>query len=115
MTSPPSAETAPPLDDVVVLELATGVAGPYCGRLLADLGAQVVKLEPVAGDPARAELPLVGRESAFFAWLNEGKRCVVLPLEDPRLVTLLTHADIVLHSERGADADRLEVAIAGRE
>ncbi len=112
MTSPPSAETAPPLDDVVVLELATGVAGPYCGRLLADLGAQVVKLEPVAGDPARAELPLVGGESAFFAWLNEGKRCVVLPLEDPRLVTLLTHADIVLHSERGADADRLEVAIA---
>jgi len=112
LTSPPAAPTAPPLDDIVVLELATGVAGPYCGRLLADLGAQVVKLEPAGGDPARSELPLVGGESAFFAWLNAGKHSVVLPLEDPRLSTLLTQADIVLHSERGADADRLEVAIA---
>ena len=113
MTSPPTAQSPQPLADVVVLELATGVAGPYCGRLLADLGAQVVKVEPAGGDPARSELPLVGNESAFFAWLNAGKRSVVLPLDDPRLLARAARADIVLHSERGAGADRLEAAIAG--
>ena len=45
--------TAAPLDGLHILELATGVAGPYAGRLLAMLGATVVKLEPNGGDPVR--------------------------------------------------------------
>ena len=102
----------PPLADVVVLELATGVAGPYCGRLLADLGAQVIKVEPPGGDPARAEPPLVGGESAFFAWLAAGKLSVTLPLDDPRIEQLAAHADIVVHSERGEVAERLEARLA---
>ena len=104
MTTP----APPPLSDVVVLELATGVAGPYCGRLLADLGAQVIKVEPLEGDPARAELPLVDGESAFFAWLAAGKLNATLPLDDPRVEQLAAHADIIVHSERGEAADRLE-------
>ncbi len=117
MTAPTPDLAPPPLADVVVLELATGVAGPYAARLLADLGAQVVKVEPPEGDPARAELPLVEGESAFFAWLAAGKRSVTLPLDDPRIEQLAAHADIVIHSERGEPADRLEerlVAANGR-
>ena len=102
----------PPLADVVALELATGVAGPFCGRLLADLGAQVVKVEPPAGDPARAELPLVEGESAFFAWLAAGKLDAALALDDPRLERLAARADVVVHGERGAAADRLEERLA---
>src|SRR4051812_27547377 len=93
------------LSDVVVLELATGVAGPYAAKLLADLGAQVVKVEPPGGDPIREEPPLVGQESAFFNYLNENKRGVALSAGDPRVPRLAAHADIVLHSERGEAAD----------
>ncbi|MBI2766224.1 MAG: CoA transferase [Chloroflexi bacterium] len=100
------------LADVVVLELATGVAGPYCGKLLADLGAQVVKVEPPAGDPVRAEWPLVNGESAFFAYLNENKRGAALMLDDPAVAALAAHADIIVHSERGAAADALESRLA---
>ena len=111
MTEPAPPLAPPLLADVVVLEFATGVAGPYCGRLLADLGAQVVKVEPLDGDPARAELPLVDGESAFFAWLAAGKLSVTLPLDDPRIEQLAAHADIVTHSERGDAADRLEARV----
>ena len=112
MTSPAPPLAPPPLADIVVLELATGVAGPYCARLLADLGAQVVKVEPPGGDPARAELPLVNGESAFFAWLAAGKLSVTLSLDDPRVDELASHADIVVHSERGEAAGRLEERLA---
>ncbi|MGI8925729.1 MAG: CaiB/BaiF CoA transferase family protein [Tepidiformaceae bacterium] len=99
------------LADVVVLELGTGVAAPYCGRLFADLGASVLKLEPPGGDPVRAEPPLVGGESAFFAWLNAGKLGLQFPLTDARLDTLASRADIVLHAERGEPAAALEARL----
>jgi crotonobetainyl-CoA:carnitine CoA-transferase CaiB-like acyl-CoA transferase len=68
-----------PLDGLRVLELASGVAGPYGGRLLAMLGATVVKVEPSGGDPARMQ-PIDGRAVAdpgpLFVHLNAGKRLV---------------------------------------
>ena len=96
------------LSDVVVLELATGVAGPYCGKLLADLGAQVVKVEPPAGDRMRKEYPLVEGESVFFNWLNTNKLGVAMAIDDPRVELLAARADIIVHSERGAAADALD-------
>ncbi|HEX6031816.1 MAG TPA: CoA transferase, partial [Tepidiformaceae bacterium] len=99
------------LSDVVVLELATGVAGPYCGKLLADLGAQVVKVEPATGDPIRADEPLVDSDSAFFNWLNMNKLGAVLEVTDPRIATLAAHADIVIHAERGEAGDALDAAL----
>ncbi len=100
------------LDDVVVLEFATGVSGPYTGKLLADLGAQVIKVEPPAGDPMRGESPLVDGTSAFFAWLNLNKFGIVAEPGDAALLELARHADIVLHSLRGNAADQFELAIS---
>lgn len=97
------------LGDVVVLEVAHGVAGPYCGRLLADLGAQVIKVEPAGGDPARREPPLVDGESAFYHWLNAGKLNVETG-EEP-VEALASHADIVLHDLLGEAADALEARV----
>ncbi|MDH3678679.1 MAG: CoA transferase [Acidimicrobiia bacterium] len=68
-----------PLHGLRVLETATGIAGPYAGRLLAMLGADVVKLEPAGGDPARTQpiddKPVTGT-SPLFVHLNAGKRNV---------------------------------------
>src|ERR1700730_11700356 len=59
------------LHDVRVLDLSTEIAGPYCTKLLADAGADVVKVETGAGDPLRA-----WRSGALFEYLNAGKRSV---------------------------------------
>lgn len=96
------------LSDVVVLELATGVAGPYCGKLLADLGAQVIKVEPPGGDPLRREPPHAGEDSVFFNWLNGNKLGADVALDDARLAVLAAHADIIIHDARAEEADRLD-------
>lgn len=98
-----------PLAGVHVLELAGGIAGPYAGRLLAMLGATVVKVEdPAAPDPARSkqvdDVPLApGATSPLFLHLNAGKRNVT-PAGSPGLAW----ADIVL-------ADRVRAQVAGTE
>ncbi len=99
------------LHDVVVLELATGVAGPYCGRLLCDLGAQVIKVEPPRGDRIRSQPPLVGGESAFFNWLNVGKLGFRASFDSDALEKLIRPADVVLHDLEGEEGTRLEDAI----
>jgi crotonobetainyl-CoA:carnitine CoA-transferase CaiB-like acyl-CoA transferase len=86
-----------PLHRLRVLELATGVAGPYAGRLLAMLGATVVKAEPAGGDPAR-QLPVdhlpAARPSPVFVHLSAGKRLVAR--EPLPLPAALAWADVVL-------------------
>lgn len=71
-----------PLDGVRVLDLTRMFAGPCATAVLADLGAEVVKVEePRIGDPTRRNLPLWGGESAYFMSLNRGKRSVTLDLK----------------------------------
>ncbi len=93
------------LHGVGVLELAEGVSGPYCGKLLAGLGADVVKLEPAAGDSTRREGPFPGdvpdpERSGLFLHLNTGKRGVT---GDAELTRLLADADVVVVGLRPAE------------
>jgi len=70
-----------PLDGIRIIEIGHMLAGPYCGMLLADLGAEVIKVEPPEGDIARNIGPhRIGPHNAYFASLNRNKKSVVLDL-----------------------------------
>lgn len=71
------------LAGIRVLDFSNFVAGPFCGRLLADAGAEVVKIETFAGDMVRQRAPFRGGMSTYFAQLNCGKQSVVLDLKTP--------------------------------
>jgi crotonobetainyl-CoA:carnitine CoA-transferase CaiB-like acyl-CoA transferase len=96
----------PLLDGVTVLDLGHWYAGPYSARLLADLGADVIKVEPPSGDGMR------GFERAFSA-AQAGKRAIAVDLKDPELErlrhALIERADIVQHNLRTGVAERLGV------
>ena len=91
-----------PLEGKRVVEYAQYVAGPLCGVLLADLGADVVKVEPPAGDGYRHVMPVAPGAGRYFIPLNRGKRSVVLDLKsDDGLGAserLLASADVVVHN-----------------
>ena len=72
-----------PLAGIRVIELANFIAGPLCGTLLADMGADVVKVEPPGGDMSRATPPIRNGESVSFTALNRNKRSLVLDLKAP--------------------------------
>ena len=101
----------PPLDGVRIVEFGNLIAAPFCAMLLADLGAEVVKVEPPTGDLGRAFGPYVGGESAFFLSANRGKRNVVLDLRSDagraRALELAASADVVLNNLRTGAMDRL--------
>ncbi len=107
--------TEQPLTDLKVVELATGIAGPYAAKLLADFGADVVKVEPPDGDPTRREgvRPERGRpdpeSSPVFAHINRNKRSVIADRTaacGQRLVEgLLAAADIVVCAPEAGDPD----------
>ncbi|MYI55422.1 MAG: CoA transferase [Acidimicrobiia bacterium] len=105
--------SARPLEGVRVLELGALVAAPYCGMLLADLGADVIKIEPPEGDMARHFAPFVAGESAFFMSVNRRKRSVVLDLKQPEAVSwvheMVKRSDVVLHNYRVGVAERIGV------
>ncbi len=95
------------LKGVKVVEYATMVSGPYCGKLLGDMGADVIKVEPLDGDPSRACGPFPGDErhpekSALFLYNNTSKRGVTLDIERPGgldvLERLLRWADIFIEN-----------------
>ena len=73
-----------PLEGLRVVELARILAGPWIGQTLADLGAEVIKLEPPQGDDYRHIGPFKDGESAYFATLNRGKQSIALDLRAAR-------------------------------
>jgi alpha-methylacyl-CoA racemase len=101
-----------PLDGVRVLDFSTLLPGPMCTLLLAEAGAQVVKIErPGSGDEMRAYTPRAGADSVNFALLNRGKRSIAIDLKDPAarasLEPLLRDADVVVEQFRPGVMDRL--------
>ncbi|WP_214106189.1 CaiB/BaiF CoA transferase family protein [Acrocarpospora catenulata] len=103
---------APPLAGIKVLDLSTLLPGPLATLLLAEAGADVVKLErPGRGDEMRSYLPRFGEASANYAVLNRGKRAYGVDLKDPvqrdRVLELAAEADVVVEQFRPGVADRL--------
>jgi crotonobetainyl-CoA:carnitine CoA-transferase CaiB-like acyl-CoA transferase len=96
------------LDDLRVVDLSTEIAGPYCTKLLADAGADVVKVEPPAGDPLRA-----WRSGALFKFLNTSKRSIVGDPADDPVRDLIAAADVVVDSAGPRPRDALEAAVSG--
>jgi itaconate CoA-transferase len=95
-----------------VLAFENGLAGPLCTRLLADLGAEVVKVErPAGGDVTREWDSLARGLSSGFVWMNRGKRSVALDVEDaaarPTLETLVGASDVVLQNATPGWAERV--------
>ena len=95
-----------PLSGIRVVDLSTEIAGPYATKMLVDAGAEVIKVEPVEGDPLRgwsaSKQTLEGRDGALFQFLNGGKQSVVWDLESEadrvRLLRLCQTADLVVES-----------------
>src|SRR5229473_176132 len=92
------------LDGVRVVDFTTTIAGPHCTRLLADLGAEVIKLEAPEGDMMRSRPPLRNGASTSFGHLNTGKKSVILDLKRPEAVEivkrLVATADVVVENFR---------------
>jgi crotonobetainyl-CoA:carnitine CoA-transferase CaiB-like acyl-CoA transferase len=99
--------TALPLDGVRVIEMTHMVMGPTCGMILAQLGAEIIKVEPPAGDKTRS---LGGMGTAFFPLFNRGKRSVVLDFEKSEdrdtMHRLLVGADVFLENFRDGQLDK---------
>ena len=87
-----------------VADFTTTIAGPHCTRLLADLGAEVIKLEPPEGDMMRSRAPLRDGASTSFGQLNTGKKSIVLDLKHPDGVAvarrLVATADVLVENFR---------------
>ena len=94
-----------------VLDFSTTIAGPYCGRLLSDLGAEVIKIESPEGDVLRARPPLRNGASSAFGQLNAGKKSITLDLKKPAAIDavhrLVKQADIIVENFRPGVMKRL--------
>ena len=88
------------LEGVRIVEMADDIAGPYCGKLFADFGAEVIKVESSAGDQCRRRGTgrHCGDDGALFTFLNAGKRSTLGLYGDSRVEELIASADILIDS-----------------
>lgn len=102
-----------PLEDVKIIDLSHALAGPFCSTMLADFGAQIIKIEPPgSGDIARGwGTPLPGGETDYFVSLHRNKKGVALDLKNPvgkeTLLRMIERADVVLENYRVGALNRL--------
>ena len=108
MSATPPAPPSGPLSGIKVLDFGHTIMGPCAGLLLADLGADVVKVEPTDGDVTRR---LPGFAAGFFATYNRNKRSIALDLKRPEgqaaLHRLAANADVLLENFAPGTIDRL--------
>jgi crotonobetainyl-CoA:carnitine CoA-transferase CaiB-like acyl-CoA transferase len=99
-----------------VLDFSTTIAGPHCTRMLADTGAEVIKIEAAEGETMRIRPPVRNGCSSLFGQLNAGKKSVVLNLKSPEAVSVIQHlvreADILVENFRPGVMRRLKLDYA---
>lgn len=109
-TDSPNA-TAGPLEGVRVLDLTRVLAGPHCGRMLVDYGAEVIKVEPPDGDLTRFSSPRVGSLATYFIQQNAGKKCLSIDLSTNDGVRILhrlaDQCDVLVENYRAGVMNRL--------
>lgn len=123
MTQPQIADAGPggaPLAGVKILDLSRVLAGPFCSMVLADLGAEVIKVEELGrGDQTRSIPPFVNGESHYFLAINRNKQSISLDLKKPEgrdlILKLAAQADVVLENFRPGVMDRLGLGYAALE
>jgi itaconate CoA-transferase len=100
-----------PLDGIRVVALEQAVVAPFCTRQLADMGADVIKIERPGGDLARHSDGALNGISAYFAWLNRGKRSIVLDVKNAKdhdvCGKLIARADVFVHNLAPGAVERL--------
>ncbi|MBN3785325.1 CoA transferase [Burkholderia sp. Ac-20353] len=105
------AKTSGPCSGLRVLELGSMVSAPLAGQILADMGAEVIKIEPPEGDPMRRVGPFHKGMGALFMTVNRGKKSMVLDLKSPRdlelAMELALSSDVLIHNMRPRVMDRL--------
>ena len=106
-----------PLSGVKVLDFSTLLPGPLCSLLLAEAGAEVIKIERAqGGDEMRSYVPRLGEDSVNFALLNRGKRSIAIDLKAPgaleRLMPLIREADVLIEQFRPGAMERLGLGYA---
>jgi CoA:oxalate CoA-transferase len=96
-----------------VLDFSTTIAGPHCTRMLADIGAEVIKIEPAEGETMRTRPPVRDGFSSVFGQLNAGKKSIILDLKSPEAVDvvhrLVKDADILVENFRPGVMRRLKL------
>ncbi len=104
---------AGPLEGIRVLEFTQIIAGPFGGMMLADMGADVIKVEPVEGEPWRVALEFIPGESKTYMSLNRGKRSLPLDLTKPEAVEIvremIREIDVVVINARPDVPDKLGI------
>jgi CoA:oxalate CoA-transferase len=108
--------SAEPLKGYRILDLTTFLSGPFCTQILADLGADVVKVEAPEGDTSRNIPPyFFGNDSAYFAGVNRSKNSIAIDLKQPDglalVKRLIDHADVVVENFRPSVAGRIGLDI----
>ncbi|MFM9084415.1 MAG: CaiB/BaiF CoA transferase family protein [Actinomycetota bacterium] len=107
----PGHDTPRPLEGVRVLDFTRVLSGPHCTRMLSDLGATVIKVEPPDGDLTRFAYPRVGSMSTYFTQQNIGKLNISLDLKRPEAIAiihrLVASCDVVVENYRGGVMDKL--------
>jgi crotonobetainyl-CoA:carnitine CoA-transferase CaiB-like acyl-CoA transferase len=105
------------LEGIRIFDLSRMLPGPYCSMMLADLGAEVIKVEePKIGDPTRYSPPIINGQSAPFAQVNRNKKSIAIDLKQPEgrdiFLKLASTADVVLEQFRPGVVERLGVGYA---
>ena len=112
----PAPDAPGPLSGVRVLDLTRVLSGPHCTRMLCDMGAEVIKVEPPAGDMTRFASPRINGLASYFVQQNAGKRNVSLDMDKPEardiLLALAERCDVLVENFRGGVADKMGIGYA---